>query len=127
MTFLQSLPVRKTIPVRGSRTMTLREAFKKAVNNPANRFDIVDGFHEKSDEQLHDINWNFVDADCAFETLELPYHGIEGTFEGKTYSNACEAYYDKFDAMCDEYEENLARVSPVYEENRFSPKNTWGH
>ena len=99
MTFLQSLPV------RGSRTMTLKEAFDKAVLNPENRFPLVDGFHEKSDEQTHNINWNFVDADCAMDTLELSsYHSPESDeFNVK----ACDAYYDKFYAMCDEYEKNL--------------------
>lgn len=87
--------------------MTLEQAFNKAVLNPENRFPLTDGFHEKSDEQTHNVNWNFVDADCAHETLELPYHGIEGKFEGKVYPNACSAYYDKFDAMCDIYERNL--------------------
>jgi len=88
--------------------MTLQQAFNKAILNPENRYEVVDGFHEKSDEQTHNINWNCVDADCAMDTLEMSsYHSIEGKFEGEFSMNACAAYYDKFDAMCDEYEKNL--------------------
>jgi hypothetical protein len=88
--------------------MTLQQAFDKAILNPENRYEVVDGFHEKSDEQTHNINWNCVDADCAMDTLEMSsYHSIEGKFEGEFSMNACAAYYDKFDAMCDEYEKNL--------------------
>ena len=85
--------------------MTLQQAFNKAILNPENRYELIDGFHEKSDEQTHNINWMFVDADVSMDTMEMSSHRSPESEEFSMIE--CAAYYDKFDAMCDVYEKNL--------------------
>ena len=77
--------------------ITLAQAFDKALASPKNRYAIVDGYHEKSDEQRHNVNWNFVDADCL---NAMPTNSISDW----------SAYYEEFDALCDAYEKKYDEV-----------------
>jgi len=87
--------------------MTLQQAFNNAINNPGNRYEIdADGFHVMSDSQTHNINWNFVDADCAIDTNESSSYRSPDE-DGFTMVD-CEAYYDQFDALCTQYEAGLS-------------------
>ena len=70
--------------------MTLEQAFAKAVNSKANRLD--DGT----------VDWNYVDADCAMDmNLASSYQSNESD---NFSSLDCEAFYNQFDALAEQYE-----------------------
>ena len=87
--------------------ITLAQAFDKALALPENRYAIVDGFHEKSDEQRHNVNWNFVDADC----VEAMHSDVQ---EQLDYTDGSitdwDAYYEEFDALCNAYDKKYDEV-----------------
>ena len=87
--------------------ITLAQAFDKALASPENRYAIVDGYHEKSDEQRHNVNWNFVDADC----VEAMHSDVQ---EQLDYTDGSitdwDAYYEEFDALCNAYEKKYDEV-----------------
>jgi hypothetical protein len=73
--------------------ITLAQAFEAALASPENRYVTVDGYHDMSDEQRHDVNWNFVDADCVMALPAIADWGV---------------YYDEFDALATAYENQFA-------------------
>ena len=86
--------------------MNLEQAFNKAVKNPENFYELdADGFHDMSDEQTHNINWRYVDADCAMDTAN-PNSYRSADEEGFSMVG-CDEYYAAFDVLCDKYEASL--------------------
>ena len=63
--------------------------------------------YEKSDEQRHNVNWNFVDADC----VEAMHSDVQ---EQLDYTDGSitdwDAYYEEFDALCNAYEKKYDEV-----------------
>tara|TARA_B100000780_G_scaffold241637_1_gene184160 strand:- start:3162 stop:3404 length:243 start_codon:yes stop_codon:yes gene_type:complete len=78
--------------------ITLAQAFEKAINQKSNRNE--DG----------SVNWNYVDADCAKDVNlhGASYHSVEST---SFTMEACEAYYDYFDALCGKWEAQQRELS----------------
>ena len=80
--------------------VSLQETFNKAVANPDNRYPLVHGFHKKSDEQTHNVNWQKIGV-IIYEAF---YENYTSKYNDR-YS--VDAFYDSLDSMINKYEATL--------------------